>query len=141
VLTVMVASLLLQVVQSYATQTAARGSAILTVDALNMLLVAALVFLILRQVMPIAAALAGGSPLSSLGLVSRAIGAAARTSRTAAQLPLPAVRYIASYVAKSVAQSPKFAPEGAADAARAAGRANARRDAAVAALTRHWRQP
>ena len=38
-------------------QTAARGSAILTMDALNMVLVAVLVFLILRQIMPIAAAL------------------------------------------------------------------------------------
>src|SRR5208337_3134257 len=38
-LTVMVAALLLQVVQSYAAQTEARGSAIVTVDALNMMLV------------------------------------------------------------------------------------------------------
>ncbi len=61
VLTVMVSALLLQIVQSYATQTAARGAAILTVDALNMMLIAVLVFLVLRQVMPIAAALAGGA--------------------------------------------------------------------------------
>lgn len=74
ILTVMVSTLLLQVVQSYATQTAARGSAILTVDALNMVLIAVLVFLILRQVMPIAAGLAGGIAMSSLGLVSRAVG-------------------------------------------------------------------
>ena len=52
----MVAALLLQIVQSYAAQTAARGTAIVTVDALNMMLIAVLVFLILRQVMPIAAA-------------------------------------------------------------------------------------
>ena len=70
ILTVMVAALLLQVVQSYAAQTAARGSAIVTVDALNMLLVAVLVLLILRQIMPIAAGLAGGLSLSSLGAVS-----------------------------------------------------------------------
>jgi type IV secretion system protein VirB6 len=73
VLTVMVAALLLQVVESYATQTAARGAAIVTVDALNMVLVAVLVFLLLRQVMPIAAALAGGIALSSFGTVSRLI--------------------------------------------------------------------
>ena len=76
-LTVMVAALLLQIVQSYAAQTAARGSAILTVDALNMMLVAVLVFLILRQVMPIAAGLAGGVALSSFGLVSRTLLAGA----------------------------------------------------------------
>ena len=68
VLTVMVAALLLQVVQSYATQTAARGTAILTVDALHMVLIAVLVFLVLRQVMPIASALAGGVALNSFGL-------------------------------------------------------------------------
>src|ERR1019366_2392426 len=60
ILTVMIAALLLQVVQSYAAQTAARGAAILTVDALNMVLIAVLVFLLLRQVMPIASGLAGG---------------------------------------------------------------------------------
>jgi type IV secretion system protein VirB6 len=71
ILTVMLAALLLQVVDSYAAQTAARGSAILTVDALNMLLIAALVFLVLRQVMPIAAALSGGFALNSMGFASR----------------------------------------------------------------------
>jgi type IV secretion system protein VirB6 len=74
VLTVMVSALLLQIVKSYAAQTAARGSAILTVDVLNMLLVALLVFLVMRQVMPIAAALAGGAALNSFGVVSRSIG-------------------------------------------------------------------
>jgi type IV secretion system protein VirB6 len=73
VLTVMVAALLLQVVQSYAAQTAARGSAILTVDALHMMLIAGLVFLILRQVMPIAASVAGGTALSSFGIVGRTL--------------------------------------------------------------------
>lgn len=74
ILTVLVAALLLQVVASYATQTAARGAAIVTVDALNMVLVSVLVFLLMRQVMPIAAALAGGVSLSSFGLVSRFVG-------------------------------------------------------------------
>jgi len=71
VLTVLVAALLLQVVEGYAEQTAARGAAIVTVDALDMVLIAVLVFLLLRQVMPIAAALAGGVALSSFGTVSR----------------------------------------------------------------------
>ncbi len=77
VLTVMVAALLLQIVKSYAAQTAARGSAIFTVDVLNMLLIAVLVFLVMRQVMPIAAALAGGASLNSFGIVSRTVGRSA----------------------------------------------------------------
>ena len=60
-------------VKSYAAQTAARGSAIFTVDALNMLLMAVLVLLIMRQVMPIAASVAGGAALSSFGLLSRTL--------------------------------------------------------------------
>src|SRR5579872_230515 len=49
ILTVLVAALMLQIVESYAAQTAARGAAITTVDALNMVLMAALVFLLMRQ--------------------------------------------------------------------------------------------
>jgi type IV secretion system protein VirB6 len=74
IMTVLVAALLLQIVESYAEQTAARGSAIATVDALNMVLVAVLVFLLMRQIMPIAAALAGGVALTSFGAVSRLVG-------------------------------------------------------------------
>ena len=70
VLTVLVAALLLQVVESYAEQTVARGAVILTVDALDMVLVAVLVFLLMRQIMPIAAALAGGAAISTFGAVS-----------------------------------------------------------------------
>jgi type IV secretion system protein VirB6 len=71
ILTVLVAALLLQIVESYAAQTATRGAAILTVDALNMVLVSVLVFLLMRQIMPIAAALASGVSLSSFGVISR----------------------------------------------------------------------
>ena len=78
VLTVMVAALLLRIVQSYAAQTAARGTAILTVDALNMMLIALLVFLVLRQIMPIASGLAGGSSLNSFGVASRGFSSLAR---------------------------------------------------------------
>ncbi|MDM0049757.1 type IV secretion system protein [Variovorax sp. J22R115] len=70
VLSTLVATLMLKVVSSYATQTAALGSAIVTVDALNMVLCASLVFLIMRQVMPIASGLASGVALSSFGFVS-----------------------------------------------------------------------
>ena len=73
ILTVLAAALLLQIVQAYAEQTAARGNALVTVDALDMVLVAVLVFLLLRQVMPIAAALAGGIALSTFGAASRLV--------------------------------------------------------------------
>jgi type IV secretion system protein VirB6 len=73
ILTVLVAALLLQIVQSYADQTASRGAAIVTVDALNMVLMSVLVFLLMRQVMPIAAGLGGGVALSSFGVISRAV--------------------------------------------------------------------
>jgi type IV secretion system protein VirB6 len=90
ILTVLVAALLLQIVQAYAEQTAARGAAIMTVDALNMVLISALVFLFMRQVMPIAAALAGGVALNSFGAVSRLAGWGLRsgtgTTRRAATL-------------------------------------------------------
>jgi len=83
ILTVMIASLLLRIVQSYATQTAARGTALMTMDALDMMLVAVLVFLVLRQVMPIAAGLAGGLALNSFGMLSRTVMMAMpRRSRT-----------------------------------------------------------
>jgi type IV secretion system protein VirB6 len=73
ILTVMVSALLLQLVATYAQQTAALGTSIRIDDALNMLLVTVLVFLFLRQIMPIAAGLAGGVALNSMGAVSRAI--------------------------------------------------------------------
>jgi type IV secretion system protein VirB6 len=69
----MIASLLLRIVQSYATQTAARGTGLMTMDTLDMMLVAVLVFLVLRQVMPIAAGLAGGLSLNSFGMLSRTV--------------------------------------------------------------------
>jgi len=70
IMTVLLGALLLQIVNTYAAQTAARGSAIVTVDALDMVLVAALVLLLMRQVMPIASGLAGGLALSTYGAVS-----------------------------------------------------------------------
>jgi type IV secretion system protein VirB6 len=87
VLTVMVAALLLRIVQSYAAQTAARGTAIFTVDALNMILVALLVFLVFRQVMPIAGSLAGGASLSSFGAASRGLSLAGRMAANATKVP------------------------------------------------------
>lgn len=84
ILTVLVAALMLQIVHSYAQQTAALGAAILTVDALNLLLVTGLVLLVMRQVMPIAASLASGVSLSGFNIVSRSIaGLLGSTQRTA----------------------------------------------------------
>jgi len=81
ILTVLVGALMLQIVQSYATQTAARGAAILTVDALDMVMVSVLVLLLMRQIMPIAAGLATGLALSSFGTLSRTLGSALRHGR------------------------------------------------------------
>jgi type IV secretion system protein VirB6 len=82
-LAVLVSALLLQIVQSYATQTAALGAAIVTVDALNMVLVSGLSLLVLRQVPSMASGLASGIALSSFGAVSGlmrwGLGTAGRT--------------------------------------------------------------
>lgn len=99
VLTVMVAALMLDFVEAYAGQTAAQGTSILTVDALNLLLVCALVALVLQQVLPIAARLAGGGTLSTLGAFAatgRRLGGAARA--------------VAAGVAGAAESSPTFAP-------------------------------
>jgi type IV secretion system protein VirB6 len=140
VLTVMVNALLLQVARSYVSQTASLGNTIHSVDVLHMLLIAVLVFLILRQIMPIAAALAGGSPLSSLGLVSRTIGSARMLGR-ARKVPNPVVRVSLPRVVGALARTPEFAAEGAAAAASAARQAFDQRGTDIAALSRHWRQP
>jgi type IV secretion system protein VirB6 len=81
VLTVLVSTLLLQIVASYATQTVARGTGVMTVDSLDMVLVSVLVFLVMRQVMPIASGLASGVSLSSFGTVSRLMFWGARQLR------------------------------------------------------------
>jgi type IV secretion system protein VirB6 len=76
ILTVMVSALMLHLVATYAQQTLALGVAIKTVDSLNMLLVSVLVFLFLRQILPIAAGLAGGVSLSTLGTLSQSMRSA-----------------------------------------------------------------
>jgi type IV secretion system protein VirB6 len=136
ILTVMVAALLLRVVQTYAAQTAARGSAILTVDALNMMLIALLVFLVLRQVMPIASGLAGGTSLNSFGTVSRSFGTAGRSfsggAKKTAALAEPALKATLPFTARTLGTV--------ALASGLAGRAVARRTGAgIQALARSWR--
>jgi type IV secretion system protein VirB6 len=100
VLTVMVAALLLQAVRSYAVQTAALGAAMLTVDALNMALIAVLAFLVLRQVMPIASGLAGGVSLDSFGLGRRMAGGL-RGLRDPAKVALKPIAGLALHGARS----------------------------------------
>src|ERR1700730_9796394 len=81
-LTVLVAALMLGIVSSVAQQAAGQGGGISIADAVRVCMAAGLTFLIMRQVMPMAAGLASGLALSSFGLVSAALawgfGGAAR---------------------------------------------------------------
>jgi type IV secretion system protein VirB6 len=129
VLTVMVAALLLRIVQSYAAQTAARGTAILTVDALNMMLVALLVFLVLRQIMPVASGLAGGTSLNSYGVASRAFSSVARGAANRAR---PHLSSVASLAVGTVGL-------GAQITGRAVRNVAARTGAGIQSLARSWR--
>jgi type IV secretion system protein VirB6 len=74
VLTVLVAALMLQVIATAATQAAALGDGIQIAHAVRVCLIAGLVFLVMRQVMPMAAGLASGLALSTFGTVSAALG-------------------------------------------------------------------
>jgi type IV secretion system protein VirB6 len=130
ILTVMVGTLLLQIVQSYATQTAARGSAIQAVDAINMVLVAALAFLLLRQVMPLASGLAGGLALSSFGMISRTATLGMRTSARAA----------AGAVGFTKRHTPTYGGE-IRSFIRTAGRFANRATGRIGALNENWRYP
>jgi type IV secretion system protein VirB6 len=138
ILTVMLAALLLHLVQSYAAQTAARGSAIVTVDALNMMLIALLVFLVLRQVMPIAAGLAGGVSLDSFAVPGRS---AMWVSRKAGKLAVPALALAAPYAARGVGGAIQGTGQAVRNAAISSGRyMAAKAGAGVEALGRSWRR-
>ena len=138
ILTVMVAALLLQVVQSYAAQTAARGSAIFTVDALPMMLIAGLVLLILRRVMPIASSVAGEAALSSFGIVSRTLASSWRRGLAVAG---PAAKYAAPRVVRAVAAAPTYAHRAATAGARAGQTAYRRAGAGIQALSQRRPPP
>src|SRR5262249_11056549 len=71
VLAVAVAALMLSALKKFAADTAALGAGIKIADAIDMLLLAVMVFLVMRQVMPMAAGLASGIALSTHGVVSR----------------------------------------------------------------------
>jgi type IV secretion system protein VirB6 len=83
VLAVAVAALMLSALMKFAADTASLGAGIRIADAVDMLLLAVMVFLVMRQVMPMAAGLASGIALSTYGAVSRtmawALGASARS--------------------------------------------------------------
>jgi type IV secretion system protein VirB6 len=134
VLTVMVSALLLRIVQSYATQTAARGAAIFTVDAVNMVLIAVLVFLVLRQVMPIASGLAGGASLNSFGLMSRGID---RGMRRAGKVTGTIRELAKAYVARRLGKTAQTVGGGAVAHAEHYVYGGAR--ASIGALGRSWR--
>ena len=84
ILTVLVAALMLNLIATAANQAAALGGGISIADGVRVCLAAGLTFLIMRQVMPMAAGLASGLALSSFGLVSAALawgfGGATRTA-------------------------------------------------------------
>ncbi|RST50029.1 type IV secretion system protein [Variovorax sp. MHTC-1] len=73
ILALFCAALLLSVLKAYAASAAASGSGITIAESTRVCMVSALVFLVMRQVMPIAAGLASGVGLSTYGAVSGAI--------------------------------------------------------------------
>ncbi len=72
ILTVLVESLLLQLISTAANQAAAAGPGITIALAVRVCLAAGLILLVLRQVMPMAAGLARGISLTSFSVASRA---------------------------------------------------------------------
>jgi len=84
ILATLAAALLLSVLRSYTKNTASLGGAITIAEAARVCIASVLVFLILRQVMSIAAGLASGIALSTYGVVSGVLrwglGGAKRTS-------------------------------------------------------------
>jgi type IV secretion system protein VirB6 len=84
ILTVLVAALMLRVVTVSAQQALSEGGSIQIAHAVRVCMAAGLTFLVMRQVMPMAAGLASGLALSSFGIISAALawgfGSAARST-------------------------------------------------------------
>ena len=84
VLTTLTASLLLNIVKAYAASAADAGANITIAESVRVCIASALVFLVMRQVMPIASGLASGVALSTYGVVSGilrwSLGGAKRSS-------------------------------------------------------------
>lgn len=86
ILTVLTAALMLRVVTVSAQQAVSEGGAIQIADAARVCMAAGLTFLVMRQVMPMAAGLASGLALSTFGVLSAAVAwGLGRTSRGAGQ--------------------------------------------------------
>ncbi len=73
ILTVMVAALMMHLLEVAAQQAVAAGGGIQIAHALRVCMAAGLTFLVMRQVMPMAAALASGFALSTFGALSAAV--------------------------------------------------------------------
>jgi type IV secretion system protein VirB6 len=78
-LAVLAAALMMTLVAAAAQAATNQGGAIQIADAVRVCMAAGLTFLVMRQVMPIAAGLAHGVTLQSYGVVSRAVGLGARS--------------------------------------------------------------
>jgi type IV secretion system protein VirB6 len=74
ILTVLVAALMLYVVGRAAQNAVALGGGIQIADGARVCIAAGLTFLVMRQVMPMAASLASGLALSTFGVTSAAVG-------------------------------------------------------------------
>jgi type IV secretion system protein VirB6 len=73
ILTVLVAALMMTLIMTAAKQAANAGGGIQIAQAVRVCMAAGLTFLVMRQVMPMAAALASGFALSTFGAVSAAL--------------------------------------------------------------------
>lgn len=83
ILTLLIASLMLSIVKAYAAAAMLKGSGITIAESIRLCIASVLVFLVVRQVMSIAAGLASGIALSTFGAVSSlmnwGLGATKRT--------------------------------------------------------------
>jgi type IV secretion system protein VirB6 len=96
VLTVLAAALMLSLLRSATDQAVSTGDGITIAHAVRVCMTAGLAFLVMRQVMPMAAGLASGIALSTFGALSRGLnwafgGAARRISHSGAQFSRGAV--------------------------------------------------
>jgi type IV secretion system protein VirB6 len=73
ILTVLVAALMLRVLSAAAEEAASAGGGIQIAHAVRLCMAAGLTFLVMRQVMPMAAGLASGLALSTFGVLSAAL--------------------------------------------------------------------
>jgi type IV secretion system protein VirB6 len=93
VLTGAVTGLLMQIVQTEATQLAADGTGVQIAEVVPLMAACLIVLLVMRQIMPMASGLASGVALASMGVVSHAMSwGLGRTSRMAGALTQPSAR-------------------------------------------------